>query len=302
MFGAQASAAAGPAPTSPASALVRVEPVHATVPPGLSEYAVDFELTNPSSVPQQLTTGAVELSLDGKHLPRTMASADRWVRIEPASAPLPPGERRSFHVTVQAPVDREPAERRVGIVFTARSAPVSSGIGSNIALVPSVWIPGTGPVIERVAIRGLTGPLVADWGPVLFDLEIANLGNVHQDFGYGSLAGGPRLLALTSTGDNFQFPALTVPPGRSLTVRGVWEQPPAVCWCDVAVTTTVGGSTVTSHTHLLILPLRIGFGLLILAIGLTIVLRNLRRRAVARRLADLEAAREEGIRIGRGDP
>jgi hypothetical protein len=272
------------------------------VPPGLSEYAVDFELANPSSVPQQLTASAVELSLDGRQLPRTVASADRWVSIDPESAPVPPGERRSFHVTVRVPVDREPGERRVGIVFTARSAQAASGtsgIESNIALVPSVWIPGSGPVIERVAIRRLTGPFFTDWSPVSFDLEIANLGNVHQDFGYGSLAGAPQLTGSTSTGDHFRFPTLTLLPNRSATIRGVWARPPPVCWCDVTVETTVGGTAVTSRTHLLILPFRIGFGLLIAAVGLSFLLRTLRRRATARRLAELEAARQEGIRIGK---
>lgn len=299
----QAADAAEPTPTPQTGALVRVAPVHVRVPPGLSEYAVDFELANPSSVPQQLTASAVELSLDGRQLPRTVASADRWVSIDPKFAPLPPGERRSFHVTVHAPVDREPGERRIGIVFLARSTPASgaSGIESNIALVPSVWIPGSGPVIERVAIRRLTGPLFTDWSPVSFDLEIANLGNVHQDFGYGSLAGAPQLTGSTSTGDHFRFPALTLLPNRSATVRGVWTRPPPVCWCEVTVETIVGGATVTSRTHLLILPFRISFGLLIAAVGLSFLLRTLRRRATARRLAAVEAARQEGIRIGRGE-
>jgi hypothetical protein len=282
---------------------VRVAPVHARVPPGLSEYAVDFELANPSSVPQQLTASAVELSLEGRQLPKTVASADRWVSIDPQASPLPPGERRFFHVTVKPPVDREPGERRVGIVFLARSAPAASGasgIESNIALVPSVWIPGSGSVIERVAIRRLTGPLFTDWSPISFDLEIANLGNVHQDFGYGSLAGAPGLTGSTSTGDHFRFPALTLLPNRSATVRGVWARPPAVCWCDVTVETTVGRTTITSSTHLLILPLRVGFGLLVAAVGLSLLVRTLRRKGTARRLAELEAARQEGIRIGRG--
>ncbi len=41
--------------------------------------------------------------------------------------------------------------------------------------MPSVWIPGSGTVIERVAIHRLSGPIVADWSPVAFDLEVANL-------------------------------------------------------------------------------------------------------------------------------
>jgi hypothetical protein len=151
-----------------------------------------------------------------------------------------------------------------------------------------------------VAIRRLTGPLLADWSPISFDLEIANLGNVHQDFGYGSLAGASELTGSTSSGDHFRFPPLTLLPNRSVTVRGVWARPPAACWCEVTVETAVGKTTVTSRTHLLILPLRVGFGLLVAAVGLSLLLRALRRKLTARRLAELEAARQEGIRIGRG--
>jgi hypothetical protein len=277
---------------------LRVAPVHVSVPPDVSQYTAEFELANPTARPETVSTSVVELSLSGKLLPSTIASADHWLKVDPDSADLAPGERRLFHVHVAVPEQREPGERRVGVVFFVKAvpAPGSSAVAGSIALVPSVWIPGSGDVVQRVRFGRLSAPLVADWSPIPLDLEVANLGNVHSDFGYG----GTTIAASTSVGSHFNFAPLTVLSDSTAVAHAVWSRPPALCWCEVLVATDDGsGRTISARTHVFVLPVRIGVGLLTAVVGLSLLFGALRRRATARRLAELEAARQEGIRIGR---
>jgi hypothetical protein len=302
-LGAQVAFAAAPAldrdplagSTTPA---LRVAPVHISVPPDTSTFTAEFELTNPTARSERVSASVVELSLSGKLLPSTIASADHWLKVDPESADLAPAARRLFHVHVDVPEQREPGERRVGVVFLVKAAPAAgtSGVAGSIALVPSVWVPGSGEVVERVKFGRLSAPLVADWNPIPLDLEVTNLGNVHSDFGYG----GTTIAASTSAGSHFNFGPLTVLASSAGVAHGVWSRPPPLCWCEVSVTTDDGtGRSISARTHVLVVPVRIGVGLLIAVLGLSLLFGAIRRRATARRLAELAAAREEGIRIGR---
>jgi hypothetical protein len=274
-----------------------VAPVHVTVPPGVLEYTAQFELVNPTARAETVSTSVVELSMSGKPLPSTIASADHWVTVDPQSASLAPLEHGLFHAKVEVPVQREPAERRVGIVFIVKAPPpTAGGIAGSIALVPSVWIPGSGPIVQLVKFGRLSAPLVADWNPIQFDIEVANLGNVHSDFGYGETT----ITGSTSAGSHFNFNPLTVLPDSTGVGHGVWAQPPPLCWCEVSVETNDGtGRTISSRTRVLVVPVRVVVGLLTTMLGLFVLLSVVRRRGAVRRLAELEGARQEGIRIGR---
>jgi hypothetical protein len=298
---AQAASAATPTPpadplaTSTAPGL-QVAPVHVTVPPGVLEYTTEFELVNPTARSETVFASVVELSMSGKLLASTIATADHWVKVDPTSAALAPREHKLFQVKVVVPEQREPAERRVGIVFLVKAPLAANGVAASIALVPSVWIPGSGPIVHLVKFGRLSAPPVADWNPIQFDIEVANLGNVHSDFGYGETT----ITGFTSAGSHFNFAPLTVLPNSTGVGHGVWVQPPPLCWCEVSVETNDGtGRIITSRARVLVVPVRILVGLLATMVGLFFLLSVLRRRAAARRLAELEAAREEGIRIGR---
>lgn len=274
-----------------------VAPVRVTVPAGVLVYTAEFELVNPTARSETVSVSVVELSTSGRPLPSTIASADHWVKVDPQSAALAPSEHGFFRAKLEVPEQREPAERRVGIVFLVKAQPpAAGGIAGSIALVPTVWIPGSGPIVHLVKFGRLSAPLVADWNPIQFDIEVTDVGNVHSDFGYGDA----MITGFTSAGSQFNFAPLTVLPNKTGVAHGVWAQPPPFCWCEVSVETNDGtGRTISSHTRVLVVPVRIGIGLLATMLGLFVLFSVFRRRGAARRLAELEAARQEGIRIGR---
>jgi hypothetical protein len=266
------------------------------VPDGQDRFETDFEITNLSAQTRQVTAHLIEQSTSGLPLPSSAASADKWVQVVPTSATLDPNQRERFHVIVDAPPGREPGERRVGVDFQLEVPPGAAQLKFVPSVVAPVLIPGHGQVVRSLALGQIAGPTVADWAPVSFSVTATNRGNVHRDL-QGQDSG---LVVSTSSGDHFAVSSDTLPPGTSVLVTGVWAQPPPLCWCEIAVSTDDGnGRLIVSRTHVLVLPIRVFLGVAVIVGGLGLILGAFRQRRARRRTAELEAARQEGMRIAR---
>lgn len=284
-----------PSTAAPESAL-HISPVRAIVPEGQDHFETDFEVTNLSAQTRQVSVHLTEQAASGLPLPRSAASADTWAQVVPSFATLLHDEVGRFHVTVDAPPGREPGERRVGVGFTLDAPPGTAQLTFALSVVAPVLIPGHGQIIRSLAIGQIAGPAVADWAPISFSLTVTNGGNVHRDL-QGPDSG---LVVSTSPGDHFAVSSDTVLPGTSVIVTSVWAQPPPLCWCEIAVSTDDGnGRLIVSRTHVLVLPIRAGLGVAVIAGGLGLVLGAFRQRRAQRRMAELEAARQEGMRTAR---
>jgi len=259
-------------PPLPESTL-HLSPVRAIVPDGQDHFETDFEVTNLSPDARLVTARLVEQNASGVALPSSEASADRWVRVAPASALLDHQQAQRFHVTVDAPATRENGERRVGVVFTVEPPPGAAQLKFVLSVVAPVLIPGHGQIIRGLSLGPVSSPLVADWAPISFSVPVSNRGNVHRDL-EGMDSG---LVASTSSGEHFAMASGTVLPASSLVVTGVWTHPPPLCWCEIAVSTDDGnGRQLVVRTHVLVLPLRGVLGLAVIGVGLLIASGALR--------------------------
>jgi len=261
-----ASQAHGVAPGSVLISQLGISPVRVAVPGGSERFTAEFDVTNTGTRVQTVRAHLVELSAGGQVFPDSVASAARWVAVAPSSSVVPARAKAPFRITVTPPSNREPGERRVGLVFQDLIPSTSGNVNLAVSIVASIWIPGPGTVRSSFALGALQVPLISDsGGTIRATLPLIDTGNVHRTFG----PMGTPLSASTSSGERLAFQPVTLLAGQSGSSAAVWTDPPIACWCEIAAAARAGnGQALVARTHVLVLPLRTSGGLLILVLAL----------------------------------
>lgn len=251
-----------------------VTPLRTSLSEGDADVATTFTLTNTSEHTVVVTPGVVELSAAGAHLPNGPASAAAWVTVVPIKQSIRAGDSAEFVVTVKLPKDREPGERRIGVIYRD-DATTGAAVGLSAAVGTSVFVPGPGTVERSVALGHLTAPRFTWSRTVDLAIPVRNDGNVHRDF----WTTGTEIAATSSVGGAFTFQQGVVLPGDTSVLHGTW-QPPALCWCEVAVAMpTRDGSMATTRARVLVArPWVLGIVTLALLVLGALALAGRRRR------------------------
>ena len=142
-------------------------------------------VTNSSGRALNMTTEVTDfVAEEGGETPRFVPSSEvspwsmsPWVRIEPSTFVLEPGEKGEVTVVTVVPEDAEPGGHYAAVLFSSTTADaqgtgVVSKVGSLILLSVS------GDIVESGQVS-LNVPRLLEKGPVPFGVEFANDGNVH---------------------------------------------------------------------------------------------------------------------------
>jgi hypothetical protein len=289
------SAAAAP-PKSPFS--LTISPARVVVPADVDAHEERVRVSNTGTVELHVDVLVKEFELDGeggiRFPPEGPASAAAWLDVRPRSLDLRPGESRSVRVRVRVPERPEPGERQVAVVFRAPPQETGRGFAVSGAVATQFLVAVPGPVVRRIALGPLHAPRFADSGPIDLRLRVENLGTVHRDFV------APHGLVATAGGRPAAFPSFTLLRGSARVVRAELRDLPAVCWCRIRVTADDGnGRPLMAEARVLVFPLRLAIGVLLVALGLTALLRLLRERHRRRVSAEIAIERERAYWQGR---
>jgi hypothetical protein len=117
--------------------------------------------------------GQVELSADSPY------SVMSWAKVSPKTFTLPAGEEQEVTATITAP-DSAAGGRFGSFVFSVKPEPVQGAAASVAQEVASLFlVKVSGSIDEKLAIRGISSPSFSEFGPVPFDINFTNSGNVH---------------------------------------------------------------------------------------------------------------------------
>lgn len=117
--------------------------------------------------------GQVELNSNS---PYSIAS---WTKLTPNTFQLAPGESKEVTATIKAPKDA--AGGRFGsFVFSVKPDDVQGGAAAVAQEIASLFLVRVnGPVDEKLNIQSMSAPVFSEFGPIQFDLNFKNNGNVH---------------------------------------------------------------------------------------------------------------------------
>src|SRR5918994_2306066 len=294
---AASSAPAAP-PKSPFS--LTVSPARVVLPANADEHEEWVRVSNTGTVELHVDVLVREFELDEKGGIRFPlegpASAAAWLDVSRRSLDLRPGQTRSVRVRVRVPERPEPGERQVAVVFRAPPQETGHGFAVSGAVATQFLVAVPGPVVRKIALGPLYAPRFADSGPIDLRLRVENLGTVHRDFV------PPHALVATTGGRPTSFPAFTLLRGSARVVGAELHDLPAVCWCRIRVTADDGaGRLLVAEARVLVFPFRLTVGVLLVALGLTALLRLLRERHRRRVSAEIALERERAYRQGRED-
>jgi hypothetical protein len=294
VFGvANADPNSGPPPFS-----LTVSPARIALPFRATSTDVPFRVTDTGTEPLHVAVLVAEFTqdIDGllRFQPSSPLSAAGWVRVEPTSFDLRPGDVRIVHATVTVPMDPEPGERQLALTFLVPADSGDSNIRVNRAVAAQLLIGVPGAIIHKDAIERLAAPGFADGGPIRIRLNVRNLGNVHRDYT------GPNRLSASVEGRTIQFPDLTVLRDSVRVVEAVWPNPPLFCICKVSVVSDDGqGHMIMVQARVIVFPARLVGGFVLVVVGLFLLTRGISRRRRRRLSAMLEEVRQEALEEGR---
>lgn len=275
-----------------------VSPARVALPFTAATRDVPFRVTDTGTEPLHVLVLLAEFTqdIDGllRFQPSSPLSAAGWVKVEPTSLDLAPGEVRIVHATVTVPMDPEPGERQLALTFLVPSDSAGSNVRVNRAVAAQLLIGVPGEIIHKDAIERLAAPGFADGGPIRIRLNVRNLGNVHRDYT------GPNRISASVEGQTIQFPDVTVLRDSVRVVEAVWPNPPLFCFCKVSVVSDDGqGHVISLQTRVIVVPLRLIGGLLLVVVGLFLLTRGISRRRRRRLEALLGQVRHEALEEGR---
>lgn len=277
-------------PAPPAFSLT-VSPARLVVPAGATVIDRTVTVSNTGSQAHlvAVTKAAFSQAPDGtiSFGDRGPYSAVSWVSATPSALELSPGERQPVRLHIVIPVDREPGEHEVGVLFLVRAEEGDRNVALHRGVATEVLIGVPGAVDRYAGLGRLRAPRLVDGGPVRVTLPVYNRGNVHRNYV------GPDRLIASAGGTRVPFPDFTVLRDSTRLVRTQW-QPPLACVCHVRVVSDDGrGHRLVAAATVVVFPFRLMFGLAALVLGLGLLSRGLRRRSRRATDARVAAARRE---------
>lgn len=154
-----------------------------TVNPGETK-TITAKLRNPSNTSLPITVkvedflakgdeGQVELTANSPY------SVISWTKISPQKFELAPGESQEVTATITVPQDA--AGGRFGSFVFAVQPDTPEGTAASVAqqIASLFLLKVSGPVDEKLTVKSFSAPQFSEFGPVPFDVKIANEGNVH---------------------------------------------------------------------------------------------------------------------------
>lgn len=154
-----------------------------TVNPGETT-TIKAKLRNPSSNTLPISVrvedflakgdeGQVELTANSPY------SVISWTKISPEKFELAPGESQEITATINVPQDA--AGGRFGSFVFAVQPDTPEGTAASVAqqIASLFLLKVSGPVDEKLTIKSFNAPGFSEFGPVPFEVKIANEGNVH---------------------------------------------------------------------------------------------------------------------------
>lgn len=107
-------------------------------------------------------------------------SVSNWTTLTPSEFTLKPGEVKEVTGTIRIPTSGAGGGRYGSIVFAvtgAASGPGNAAVSQEVASLFLLRI--NGPVDEKLSIEQFSAPSFSEFGPVTFQVNYANAGNVH---------------------------------------------------------------------------------------------------------------------------
>jgi len=104
-----------------------------------------------------------------------------WIKISPIKDTIAPKESKTFEYTINVPSNAQPGGRFGSIVFITDPKPVTSGSGVAVGqeIGSLLFLKIAGDVREEAKIESFkTGKKLYEYGPVVFETRVKNLGNV----------------------------------------------------------------------------------------------------------------------------
>ena len=208
-------------------------------------------------------------------------AAAAWLAVSPAKFVIQPGTSQSVTATVTMPVDPEPGDHQVALVFLVPAGVSSSNVRINRGVAAPVYITVPGPVDTSVRVDGLRAAGFSTGGSVPVSAVVHNVGTVHRDFR------GASPMMLSGTGGATAFPDFTVlrDSTREMTTQ---FRPPLMCICHTQIfVRNADGITESASMRIIVFPVIPAVAIvaaLLLAALLIVVMRrryqgNVRRAA-----------------------
>jgi hypothetical protein len=226
---------------------------------------------------ESLGQGANGASLPGLSEPYSAAG---WITIVPSHFQVKPGTRRFVRVRFHLPLNPEPGDHNVAIVFLTPPRPG----GGNIHLAAGIGVPTMitvpGPVVDDVRVRSVNTPYFSGWGPIHLAATVSESGDVHHSF-----VGAHGRLETRAGGTAVMFPAITILRGATVTLGTKWTSHPVICICHLTTTVRTDGHRSIADATVIIFPLiQVLIAIGVLLAGL-LAFRLYRRRQRGRSMA-----------------
>ena len=115
----------------------------------------------------------------------TRFAAASWVKLTSEKATLPANDKVTVQAKINVPADAKPGGRYFAVFFEpASSIPTESTTESaassvSMRIAALVYLRVSGPIEENANLIRFTAPSFLEYGPVLVETEIVNLGNYH---------------------------------------------------------------------------------------------------------------------------
>lgn len=146
--------------------------------------AQEVTLTNSSSHQVVLEATAQDFVAEGesgrpRFVPEEKSawSMSHWIKANPESVTLAPGEQKKVTMLIKVPKDAEPGGHYAAILFS--SAPSGAGTTAVVAKMGSLILLKVGGKIKESAKASLAAPRLVETGPMNFSLRFENDGNMH---------------------------------------------------------------------------------------------------------------------------
>lgn len=206
-------------------------------------------------------------------------SLSSWITVDPSDVVIPARSTRTFTFSIKIPLNAEPGGHFGSLIFrtipegdlTGSGASVAQEIGSLILLRLA------GETTELAKVESFaTSKSFYEFGPIIFEERIKNLGNVHlKPSGNVTITNllGQKVGTVSLENKN-------VLPGAIRKIEGTWDTK----WRFGRYTATAvmiygtGNAQLANVTSFIVLPYRLIILIILILIILSLILRRFRKR------------------------
>lgn len=256
-----------------------------TVNPGETT-TIKAKLRNPSNKTLPISVRVEDFLAKGEEGQVELTSSSpysviSWTKISPEKFELAPGESQEVTATINVPADA--AGGRFGSFVFAVQPDTPEGTAASVAQqVASLFLlKVSGPVDEKLAIKSFSAPGFSEFGPVPFEVNVANEGNVHvKTYGLINVTDmfGNRVADVVVKGTNV-FPQAERNIKAQLDKQFLFGQYKA----SALLYFGEQNDNITANTTFIVFPVRIAVGILIVIIILFLMRKRFKRAGKALR-------------------